>query len=259
MQNDVLLRDVNQHVLTLTLNRPDRRNALSGELIEALIEAFRGPEVAAARVVVLTGAGDKSFCSGADLDPAAAAAGPFVAHGARHRFVDLIEAMTSCSRPIVARVNGPAVAGGFGLMLACDFVVAADDVHFATPEAKVGLFPYMIMAIILRNMPRKHAMEMAFTGEKIDAQRAFELGLLNRVVPRAELDSAVAAFAGRLAALSPAVLGLGKQAVQNIDAMPLSQALEYLCTQLTLNTLTEDAAEGLGAFLTRSTPQWKGR
>jgi enoyl-CoA hydratase len=259
MQDTPLLVSLNDHVLTLTLNRPDRRNALNGELIEALIEAFANAAKSDARAIVLTGSGDRSFCSGADLDPAAAAAGPFVAHEARHRFVDLIGAMRGCGRPIVARVAGPALAGGLGLMVACDMVVAADDVYFATPEVKVGLFPYMIMALILRNVPRKHAMELALTGEKIDAAKAERIGLINRAVPRAELDGAVAELVGRLTALSPLVLALGRDAMNTIDSMPLDEALEYLCTRLTLNTLTEDAAEGITAFVTRRAPEWKGR
>lgn len=259
MQDAPLLVSLDNHVLTLTLNRPDRRNALNGEVIEALIEEFDGAAASGARAIVLTGAGEKSFCSGADLDPAAAAAGPFVAHGVRHRFVDLLRSMRNCGRPVVARVAGPALAGGLGLMVACDMVVAADDVYFATPEVKVGLFPYMIMALILRNVPRKHAMELALTGEKIDAAKAAQIGLINRAVPRAELDSAVAELVGRLTALSPLVLQLGKDAVNTVDSMPLDAALEYLCSQLTLNTLTEDAAEGLTAFVTRRTPDWKGR
>lgn len=261
MSTPVLLIDQSGPVRTLTLNRPDRRNALSPELVDALVGAFDDASSdPSTTTVVLTGAGDQAFCSGADLDPSAALGkGPLGLHESRHRFVDLMQAMRRSRVPIVGRVAGHVAAGGMGLVAACDIVVAADDVHFSTPEIKVGLFPMMIMSVLLRSVGRKRLMELLLTGDRVDARTAVEMGLVNHAVPRAELDARVAELVDKVSGYSPAVLALGRQAFHAMEDMPLDQALEYLCGQLTLNTLTEDAAEGVSAFVTRRKPEWKGR
>jgi enoyl-CoA hydratase/carnithine racemase len=259
MSSEILLTDRREGVLTLTLNRPERRNALSGALVRALTEAFESagsdPD---ARVIVLTGAG-AFFCSGADLSPAAAAGGPLAMHEERRNFVRLIRAMLGCGRPVIARVQGPALAGGCGLVAACDLAVASEEAHFATPEVKVGLFPMMIMALIARNVGRKRALELMYTGDKLSAADAATWGLINHAVPAGELDERVAALAAKLASLSPAILRLGRESFFVMEDMPLDKALEYLCDQLTLTTLTEDAAEGVMAFMMKRPPAWKGR
>ncbi len=261
MSTPVLLKEAREGgILVLTLNRPDRRNALSGELVTELLHAFReAGEDDATRVVVLTGTGDKAFSSGADLDPMAAAAGPYAMHRSRHAFVDLVRAIRSCGRPVVGRVAGHVAAGGLGIVAACDLVVAADDVHFSAPEVKVGLFPMMIMSLLARNIGRKKLMEMLLTGDRFSAADAENIGLINYAVPRADLDDRVDALAAKVAGFSPAVLRLGRDAFHAMEDMPLDNALEYLCAQLTVNTLTEDAAEGITAFITRREPVWKGR
>lgn len=247
-------------VRTLTLNRPEKRNALSAELVDALRHALTAaaddPET---RALVLTGAGDRVFCAGADLNPAAALAGPIANHRSRQAFVELLRTFQRAGKPIVARINGHVLAGGMGLLAAADLAIAADDVHFSTPEVKVGLFPMMIMALIVRNVGRKHALELLMTGERMSAERAAEIGLINRCVPRQELDAATQALALRLASFSPVVMRLGRDAFYTMEDMPLDGALDYLCSQLSLNTLTEDAAEGVMAFIQKRAPEWKGR
>ena len=245
-------------VATLTINRPGRRNALSEEVVVGLTEAMRAaasdPEV---RVVVLTGAGDKAFCAGGDMSPTPG--GTLDRHWRRGTFVELIRAIGSAGKPVVARVNGAALGGGFGLVLACHLVVAADDVQLGTPEVRVGLFPMMIMPLILRNLGRKKATELILTGGKLGAAEAERLGVVNRVVPRADLDAAVAELCGALASKSPAVLRLGLEAMDVAADMDLDQALPYLQAMLTINTMSEDAAEGVMAFLSKREPRWKGR
>lgn len=256
----ILLNELSGGVRTLTLNRPERRNALSAELVDALREAVeQAATCAETRVIVLTGAGDKVFCSGADLNPMAAAQGPYVMHEGRRGFVELLRAFRRSGRPVVVKLNGHVLAGGVGLLAAADLAVAADDVEVSTPELKVGLFPMMIMALIARNVGRKHALELLMTAGKFSAARAAEMGLINRVVPRDQLDAAVQDLAGTLAGFSPAVMKLGRDAFYAMEDMPLDGALDYLCNQLTINTLTEDAAEGVMAFVSKRPPEWKGR
>ena len=247
-------------VVTLTMNRPKRRNALSPALLDALSEALaRVNQDEAARVIVLTGAGEKAFCAGGDLGSQMAGSGFLALHEGRGRFAALIEQLLDLRKPTIARVQADCLGGGVGLMLACDLAVAAEAARFGTPEIKVGLFPMMIMALIFRNVGRKRAMEMMLTGERFDAAEALSIGMLNRVAPSEGLDEAVGALARRVASFSPAVLALGRQAITHTMDMPLRSALAYLHGQLTVNTLLEDCAEGVGAFLQKRPPDWKGR
>lgn len=256
----VLLSRVNEGVCTLTLHRPDRRNALDATLLTALCEAFEAaaddPQI---RCIVLTGSGDRAFCSGADLDPRAAAAGPFAMHESRRRFVRLLRAMRGCGKPILAAIQGGVWAGGLGLVAAADLAIAADDVTFSAPEIKRGLFPMMIMAVLARSLSRKHLMELVLTGETFSAQQAVVWGLVNHAVPRESFAERVDTMATLLASYSPAVMRLGRDAFYAMEDMPLDPALDFLCDRLTVNTLTEDAAEGVMAFMQRRTPDWKGK
>jgi enoyl-CoA hydratase/carnithine racemase len=244
----------------LTLNRPDRRNALSAGLVDDLhtaLEAAKRDDMV--RVVVLTGAGDKAFCAGGDLAGGMVADGLAAGHAQRGRFAELFPRMRDLGKPIVARVNGDALGGGLGLVAACDLAVATDRARFGTPEIQLGLFPFVILATLTRNLPRKHALELFFTGEKVDASRARDMGLLNRVVPPADLDAAVDTLCAQVERHSPLILKLGRDAIAAASEMGYDAALRYLNTMLTLNTLTEDAMEGIAAFFGKREPEWKGR
>jgi enoyl-CoA hydratase/carnithine racemase len=208
---------------------------------------------------VITGDGDRAFSAGGDLGGMSGDASRVAQHEARGALPLLFQAMQECSKPIVARVNGHALAGGFGLMLACDLVIAADDAEFGTPEINIGLWPYMISAVIQRNVPRKVALEMMLTGRRVTADEAGRWGIVNRVVPRSELDSAVDDLVGELASKSPVILALGKRSFYRSQDMSFDDALSYLHSMLTVNLEAEDVAEGVSAFLEKRPPEWKGR
>lgn len=260
MTDELIKIERDDTVATVTIDREQRRNALSQQTVEQLSDAFEGlGDDEQLRAIVLTGAGDKAFSSGGDLGDQQAGGGPLGMHKGRAKFADLLIAMNRCPKPIIARVNGKALGGGFGLVLNCDLAVAASDAQFGTPEIKVGLFPMMITAVIQRNLHRKHALELMLTGQRIDAQRALEIGVVNRVAKEGELDAAVDELVGRVASFSPAILGLGRQAFYDTQDMGFEQALRALQSELTINTLAEDAAEGIMAFLGKREPEWKGR
>jgi enoyl-CoA hydratase/carnithine racemase len=259
-----ILEETRERVLWLTINRPEVRNALSPAAMEALRAAFeragRDPET---RVIVLSGAGGQAFSSGADLRPGGtgvfADRTSLAAHEERGRLPDLLRAMHDCPRPIIGKVQGYCLAGGVGVALACDLLIAGESASFGTPEIRQGLFPMVIFAEIVRNLGLKHAMELVLLGERIDAQRAAQIGLVTRVVPDAELDARTEALAAQLAAHSPSVLGIGKRACHVAADLAFEPALEFLRSQLTVNLLAEDAAEGLAAFREKRTPNFRGR
>jgi enoyl-CoA hydratase len=257
---DEVLVGLRDQVATVMLNRPEQRNPLSAamrrDLRTALAWCKSEPGVL---VVVLTGAGDRAFCAGADLAGFAAEATTLARHRASHDFVDLFLEMQELGKPIVGRVNGHALAGGFGLACACDLIVAAETATFGTPEVNVGVWPAMIQAVLARNLPRKVLLEMVLLGERWSAAQLKELGLINRVVPAAELDSAVEEVTNALAQKSPAILKLGRDSFYRQQDMDFRSALEYLQSQLTLVTQFEDAREGVQAFLEKRKPEWKGR
>jgi enoyl-CoA hydratase len=261
MAEEVVLYEVRGPAAWLTINRPDRRNAISGGVIEGLMAGLgRAAADEGVRVVVVTGAGDRAFCAGADLrSTMAPREGRVGQHDRRGRIAALLSGLMRFAKPVVARVNGVALAGGFGLMMACDLVVAADDVDFGTPEINLGLWPFMISAVIKRNVPRKVALEMMMTGRRYSAEEAARWGMVNRVVPRDALDQAVDELVGDLASKSPLVLRLGKEAFANVDHMGLDVALAYLNAMLTVDLESEDVAEGVSAFLEKRSPAWKGR
>jgi enoyl-CoA hydratase len=244
----------------VTIDREEHRNALSPEVVTGLraaVESVGGDD--AARVAVITGAGDRAFCAGGDLGGMAGGDSRVAQHDARGALPLLFQAMQECPKPIVARVNGHALAGGFGLMLACDLVIAADDAEFGTPEINIGLWPYMISAVIQRNVPRKVALDMMLTGRRVTAEEAGRWGMVNRVVPRADLDQAVDDLVGELASKSPLILSLGKRSFYRSQDMAFDDALAYLHSMLTVNLESEDVAEGVNAFLQKRRPEWKGR
>jgi enoyl-CoA hydratase/carnithine racemase len=252
--------EVADGVATVTLNDPEKRNMLSGQMLTelgaAMAEARDSEEV---RAVVLTGAGEKVFCAGADLGGFAADASLIEKHFASDRFLEFFRLMPRLGKPSIAAVNGHVLAGGLGLALSCDLVIAKDSATFSTPEINVGAFPYMIMALIYRDVPRKKVNEMLLLGERFSAEQAVEMGLANKAVAAAEFDAAVADWAGRLAAKSPVLMRLGHDAMYRQADMPVDDALEYLRSQLSLTLTTEDIVEGVTAFFEKRDPQWKGR
>jgi enoyl-CoA hydratase/carnithine racemase len=245
----------------LIVDRPERRNALNDGAIDGLFDGLRRAEAEPeARAVVITGAGDRAFCAGADLTSTESPSEGRVAHHDRRgRIGELILAIRGHPLPVIARVNGLALAGGFGLMLACDLVVAAEGVEVGTPEVDVGLWPYMVSALIAREVPRKVAMEMMLTGRPLPVSDAVRWGFVNRVVPRDQLDPAMEELVDVLASKSPLILRLGKESFVRAQDMGLAEALSYLQAMLTLNLETEDVEEGVNAFLQKRSPSWRGR
>jgi enoyl-CoA hydratase len=255
-----LLYDISDGVATVTLNRPEQRNALSGQMLGELVDALlRVREDEDARALVLTGAGDKVFCAGADLGGFAADAPLVEKHFGSDRFLDFFRLMPRLGKPSLCAANGHVLAGGLGLALSCDLVIAKEGATFGTPEINVGAFPYMIMSIIYRNVPRKRVNEMILLGERMSAEEAVRYGLANKVVPAGEFDAAVAEWAGKLASKSPVLMRLGHDAMYRQQDMSIDDALEYLRSQLSLTFTTEDIQEGVQAFFEKREPEWKGR
>jgi enoyl-CoA hydratase len=243
----------------LTIERPEARNALSAEVVAALSLALARAEAdAAVRVVVLTGAGNRVFSAGGDLQ-GMGQDGPLAAHEARRHYGLLLEQLGAFPKPTVARLNGHALGGGLGLVCACDLAVAVDTAELGTPEVDVGLFPMMVLAWLQRHVGRKRALEMVLTGVRLKAEEALRWGLVNRVVPAAALDATTRALCQLLSAKSQAVLALGKRAFRRAEGLPLEAATELLAAELSLNLTTEDAAEGVLAFLGKRPPTWKDR
>ena len=258
-QLEQVLLTVDGHVATVTLNRPDQRNPLSAIMLRDLADAFRWcqaePEV---RVAVLTGAGDRVFCAGADLSSFDGGMTDLERHASRSLFVDLFVLMAELGKPIVGRINGHALAGGLGLACSCDFLVSIDTATFGTPEINVGIWPMMIQAVLSRSIPRKVLLEMEMLGDRWTAIQLQTLGVISRVVPREQLDSAVAEIAQKLAAKSPVAMRLGRNSFYRQQDMEFRAALEYLHSQFTLVTLTEDSKEGIRAFFEKREPDFKG-
>jgi len=263
--NREVLYEVEDGVARVTINRPERRNAMSFGVMEGLRAAMsdaRGDD--GVRVVVLTGAGDKAFCAGADLVGSADGAGAIAqtgadAHEGRGQLANLFRDMWSLGKPLLARVRGFALAGGFGLACACDMIVAADDAVFGTPEINVGLWPYMITVPLLRSMPPKTVLDLMMTGRRVGADEGLRLGFVQRVVRVAELDDAVNALARDLATKSPLIMRWGRDSFYRVLEMDADAALSYLQGMLTITSGTEDAAEGVAAFAEKRAPNWKGR
>jgi enoyl-CoA hydratase/carnithine racemase len=257
---DKVLYEVSGGVATVTLNDPEKRNMLSGSMLADVVAAMKlARDSDEVHAVVLTGAGEKVFCAGADLGGFAADATLVQKHYASDLFLEFFRLMPRLGKPSLCAANGHVLAGGLGLALSCDLVIAREGATFATPEINVGAFPYMIMALIYRNVPRKKVNEMMLLGDRLSAEEAVTFGLANKVVPADEFDGAVADWAGRLASKSPLLMKLGHDAIYRQQDMALDDALEFLRSQLSLTFTTEDLREGVAAFFEKREPEWKGR
>jgi enoyl-CoA hydratase/carnithine racemase len=252
--------EVADGVATITLDDPETRNSLSPELLEELLGALREcRDDEDARCLVLASSHEKVFSSGANLGAFGADAPLADRYAGSKRFVEVFGAIGELGKPSIVAAGGHVLAGSLGIALACDLIVAKEGATFGTPEVNVGLFPFMIMALIYRNVPRKKTNEMLLLGERLSAEEAKEAGIVNRVVSPDEFDAAVADWASKLAAKSPVVMKLGKDAMWRQLDMPLADALDYLCSVLTIELGTEDAIEGVTAFFEKRDPVWKGR
>jgi len=255
---DVLV-EIRESIATITLNRLEQRNPLSASMMRGLRAALawcKGePGIA---VVVLTGAGDRAFCAGADLAGFAGDQSAFELHHGRHALADLFLEMAELGKPIIGRINGHALAGGFGLACACDLLVAVDTATFGTPEINVGVWPMMILAVLARNLPRKVLLEMVMLGERWTATQLQQYGVLNRAVPAERLDDETGSLAASLAEKSTAIMRLGRDSFYAQQDMDFEGALQYLHSLVTVVTLTEDSAEGRKAFFEKRPPRYKG-
>lgn len=247
-------------VLRLTIDRPEQRNALNGDVLRGLVagcEAAADPEV---RVVVLTGAGDRAFCAGADLAGGLAPdAGVVDQHDQRGLLRELFAAVARLRVPLVGRVNGHALAGGLGVALACDLLVATEDAEFGTPEVRVGLWPYVISALLTEHLGPKRALELMMTGRRLSAGDARDWGLVNHVVPADQLDAAVDELVESLVAGAPLALALGRRSFHEARQMHPDAAMAYLHGMLDLTVGTDDVVEGVTAFFEKRPPVWRGR
>jgi enoyl-CoA hydratase len=247
-------------ILELRLNRPERRNALSPELVgllrDAAVRAEADPDVGA---VVLGAEGDR-FCAGGDLGPGGLVGDGFLEqHRSRGVFAALMQAIMGSSIPWIAAVQGDALGGGCGLAMACHMSVMDPKATLGTPELKVGLFPMMIAPVLSRKIPRAVLYEMILCRRRLTSAEALTLGVINRVSEPGQALEESRALAQKAAANSRAVAGLGLKAMHLTEGLPLERSLEVLNSQLSLNLLTEDAGEGITAFLMRRDPVWKGR
>ena len=261
MAYESLRYEVADGVATIALDQPETRNALSDEVLDDLIAAFGAArDDDAVRCVVLTSTHETTFSAGGDLAGFAADVPLIEKHlNTTARFPALFQLIGALGKPVLCGANGHCLAGALGLALACDLVIASEAATFGTPEINVGVFPFVIMALIFRNVPRKKAAELLLLGERIDAHEAQRLGIVNRVVAPERFEAAVADWAARLAAKSPVLMRLGKDAMFRAQDMALAEALDFLRAQLTIAFSTEDIREGVQAFFDKREPVWKGR
>ncbi len=245
----------------IMINRAAEHNTMTDLVMEELTLAFRQAEsTQGVRAIVLTGAGEQTFCAGGKLKPTADGS-PFALDPGRfdNPVAELFRAMDRCNLPIIARVNGSAFGGGLGLVCACDFAVASDTAKFGTTEAKVGVFPMMILPVLMRVIPRRRLHEMCFFAHRFSAAEAQQFDIVNQVVPATELDGAVAAMVDKLAANSPVALRIGRRAISAVTDLSFSDALNLTQAVLPILSQSEDTKEGMKAFAERRTPVWPGR
>lgn len=260
-ETDVVLTAREGAVLTITINRADRRNALNDHVTGGIAAALKAAQADdAVRAVVLTGAGDKVFCAGGDLSPQPDGS-PFKTDPARPqlKLTEMFEAFEACTLPIIARVNGHALGGGFGLVCACDLAVGVKGARLGTPEVGVGLFPMTILPYMLRVLPRRKVLELCMRGTPWSAEKAYEEGLLNAVADPGDLDAVLDAFISDITSRSPTAIRLGKLAFHAIQDMPIREAQQYTQLMLPIMAGTEDGKEGFAAFQQKREPDWPNK
>ena len=257
--SDLVLAEVRGQVLWLTINREAARNALNDSVLEHLAEGFeRTRKDDTLRAIVVTGAGQRAFCAGGDLKSSSATF-EFDYSRPSTSYAELMRAAHRTNLPTIARVNGHCLAGGMGLLAMCDMAVAADNATFGLPEVKVGLFPMQVAATLRRIVPARLFAELCYCGDSIGAAEALAFGLVNYVVPAAELDTKVESLLAKIVTRSPAAMRRGKYALRATLDMNYEQSLAYMETHLSTLALTEDAKEGIASFNERRPPQWNGR
>jgi len=257
MSQDLLVRR-DGAVLTLTINRPEKRNALSPDVIAGLTAEIAASRTdPALRAIVLSAVGDQAFCAGADLGTGRSF--KFDYSEPRLPIPELFRVARAAHVPIVGRINGSCMAGGMGLLAACDLAVAADHALFGLPEVKVGVYPMQVLAVLQHVVPRRRLLQLCMTGEPASAAEAMDMGLLNAVVPKAGLDAAVDALVGSIVDKSPTAMRRGKYATYAIESMSFEESLQFMEGQIGLLAATEDAAEGQAAFREKRRPVWTGR
>ncbi len=260
MAYEKLRYQVADGVATIELDHPETRNALSDAMLDELLAAFAAArDDSDVRCVVLASTHAKVFSSGGDLGGFTADVPLAVRHEANDRFPRLFELMGRLGKPIICAAGGHVLAGALGLALACDLVIASDQATFGTPEINVGLFPFMIAVLIARNIGRKKTAELLLLGERMDAEEAHRIGIVNRVVAHDELDAAVAGWAQTVAAKSPLIVKLGKDALYAQQDMAFEDALDFQRAQLAIALSTQDVREGVAAFMEKREPMWTGR
>jgi enoyl-CoA hydratase/carnithine racemase len=248
-------------VCRITIDRESEHNTMTDAVMSDLQHAFQVAEhMQGVRAIVLTGAGKKTFCAGGKLKPTSDGS-PFALEPGRfdHPVAELFRAMDRCNLPIIARVNGGAFGGGVGLICACDFAVSVDTAKFGTTEARVGVFPMMILPLLMRVISRRRLQEMCFFAERFDAHEAFRLEIVNRVVAEDALDAAVDEWVAKLVANSPVALRMGRRAFAAMRDLSLNDALNLAQTILPIMSQSEDTKEGMLAFAERRAPQWPNR
>lgn len=260
MSGETVLTEVKGGVGTLTLNRPEVRNALNPPMIHEIDAALRALDLdPEARVVLIRGAGDRAFCAGADLKAVLGHASPLEVREHFGGIATILEIMARMRKPIIAQVHGYALAGGCGLAAGCDLVVASEDAIFGLPEIKIGLLPLIVMAPILRSIGRKRGLLMVLSGDQISARDAIEMGLVSLLVPRELLETKARELAEKLAGYSPLALALAKEGFMTIQDMEYGKSLHYLRELSAVVALSDDAKEGIGAFFEKRPPHWSGR
>ena len=254
---DEICSTLESGILNVSIHRQEQRNSMNEAVMAGLITALRqAAENRAVRVVTLTGSGEKVFCAGADLKSARSpepGSGGFTPHLFRELLLEIVR----CPKPTVALARGHVMAGGLGLVLACDLALSCDDIHVSTPEILVGMFPMMVMALLMRHVGRKRACEMAFLGERLPAATAMQFGILNHVYARAQFEIEANRFVQKLAEKSSAILRIGKEALQHLEAPRLESDLIDMESALFRVMSCADSEEGMRAFLEKRKPQWQ--